>query len=139
MDPLGLIASVITVSALGVKVVHVFDRLLVRWDDVEVSSRALQAQCQTFSSSLTLLTQFVKEQGVQSPTSTPFFQSLALSVEGCATFLLALSSELWLCRSIAKPNSKRQKALFLWNGSKIRELQVQLNHQTQGLALLLQM
>ena len=138
MDPLSLVASSITVAGLGVKVAHMLDGLISRWQEAETSIRGLQIQCQTFVASLGMLTQYIREEGVQSPTSSPFFEAVAVSIEGCAMFLWALTSELRLCKSGAGRVSKRDKALLLWNSARIKEYQDQLTIQTQGLSLLLQ-
>ncbi len=136
-----MFASCLAVSGLAVTVAKTVDDFMFRWENAEDSAFSLLANVKTFCASLTMLSQWMQTEFINSGASSDwnFVKDLAFSTEGCLRFLMALKVEL---NDIGyKPQTGRfttkPKLKVLWAESRIRILRDHLSFQTEGLMLLL--
>ena len=138
-EPLGLLASCITVAGLGLRVAHTTENWIARWHDADNRFRSLNLQCQALSTYLNELAEWMKAEYLQSSASKTFVRSLALSVSGCMRILLTLKDELESLEIGPGPMRKHKRAWMLFQNSRLTEVQQHLDSQTSGLRTILAM
>jgi hypothetical protein len=138
-DPLGMLASCLAVAGLALKVTKLLDDMIDRWNKAELNLVSLQTQVRVFGAALNELADWMRREYLTSNVSSTFANNLALSVEGCMRFLLALNHEVEIISSHGGSRmTAGDKAMLLWNDKRIKELKEHLSCQTEGLMLLLQ-